>query len=178
MSTIHDQVRDQHPTHGATESTGLAASGTDNARHSATYKALAALRIAFGITFLWAFFDKLLALGFSTGALTNEAGVKTGDSVTLSRKGSEDVIVDRNKLDEKGQIIGKDSIDAFRNKWEVKPVELKVDRVMSDDEKLKRCSSFAAAAGPSRPVLSPRWFCVPADYPARAESALPGPAKD
>jgi thiosulfate dehydrogenase (quinone) large subunit len=30
-------------------------------------KALAALRIAFGLTFLWAFFDKLLALGFATG---------------------------------------------------------------------------------------------------------------
>jgi thiosulfate dehydrogenase [quinone] large subunit len=30
-------------------------------------KALAVLRIAFGLTFLWAFLDKLLALGFSTG---------------------------------------------------------------------------------------------------------------
>ncbi|CAN5683857.1 DoxX family membrane protein [soil metagenome] len=30
-------------------------------------KAVAVLRIAFGLTFLWAFFDKLLALGFSTG---------------------------------------------------------------------------------------------------------------
>ena len=30
-------------------------------------RALAVLRIGFGLTFLWAFFDKLLALGFSTG---------------------------------------------------------------------------------------------------------------
>lgn len=30
--------------------------------------ALAALRIGFGLVFLWAFFDKLLALGYSTGA--------------------------------------------------------------------------------------------------------------
>lgn len=30
-------------------------------------EALATLRIAFGLTFLWAFFDKLLALGFRTG---------------------------------------------------------------------------------------------------------------
>ena len=36
------------------------------------------LRIGFGLTFLWAFFDKLLALGFSTGAVTNAAGAKTG----------------------------------------------------------------------------------------------------
>src|SRR3954451_12092828 len=45
---------------------------------SAARKALAVLRIAFGLTFLWAFFDKLLALGFSTGAIVNEQGAKTG----------------------------------------------------------------------------------------------------
>ena len=31
------------------------------------YRALAVLRIAFGLTFLWAFFDKMFALGFHTG---------------------------------------------------------------------------------------------------------------
>lgn len=41
-------------------------------------KALAVLRIGFGLTFLWAFFDKLLALGFSTGAVLNAQGAKTG----------------------------------------------------------------------------------------------------
>jgi thiosulfate dehydrogenase [quinone] large subunit len=41
-------------------------------------KALAVLRIAFGLTFLWAFFDKLLALGFSTGAVIDKNGSKTG----------------------------------------------------------------------------------------------------
>jgi len=45
---------------------------------SAARKALAVLRIAFGLTFLWAFFDKLLGLGFSTGAIVNEQGAKTG----------------------------------------------------------------------------------------------------
>jgi thiosulfate dehydrogenase (quinone) large subunit len=30
-------------------------------------RALAVLRIGFGLTFLWAFFDKLLALGYATG---------------------------------------------------------------------------------------------------------------
>jgi thiosulfate dehydrogenase (quinone) large subunit len=34
---------------------------------STTHRVLAALRIAFGLTFLWAFFDKLFALGFHTG---------------------------------------------------------------------------------------------------------------
>ncbi|CUR58654.1 membrane hypothetical protein [metagenome] len=41
-------------------------------------RALAALRIGFGLTFLWAFFDKLLALGFGTGAITDETGARTG----------------------------------------------------------------------------------------------------
>ena len=30
-------------------------------------RAIAALRIAFGVTFLWAFLDKTFALGFHTG---------------------------------------------------------------------------------------------------------------
>lgn len=43
-------------------------------------RVLAALRIAFGLTFLWAFFDKLLALGFSTGRSVNpETGAETVD---------------------------------------------------------------------------------------------------
>jgi thiosulfate dehydrogenase (quinone) large subunit len=45
---------------------------------SAARKALAVLRIGFGLTFLWAFLDKLLALGFSTGAVLNQQGAKTG----------------------------------------------------------------------------------------------------
>jgi thiosulfate dehydrogenase [quinone] large subunit len=41
--------------------------------HSTARRALAVLRVAFGLTFLWAFFDKLFALGFHTGV--NAAGV-------------------------------------------------------------------------------------------------------
>ena len=39
----------------------------DVVTHTAARRALAALRIGFGVTFLWAFFDKLLALGYATG---------------------------------------------------------------------------------------------------------------
>ena len=52
---------------------------TDVVTHSAARKALAALRIAFGLTFLWAFFDKAFALGFHTGAIVDEeTGARTG----------------------------------------------------------------------------------------------------
>jgi thiosulfate dehydrogenase [quinone] large subunit len=43
-------------------------------------RALATLRIAFGLIFLWAFFDKLLALGFATGKTVDPAtGTETVD---------------------------------------------------------------------------------------------------
>ena len=44
----------------------------------AARRVLAVLRIMFGFYFLWAFLDKLLALGFSTGAVVDAHGVKTG----------------------------------------------------------------------------------------------------
>ncbi|HEX6249058.1 MAG TPA: hypothetical protein VFZ64_14395, partial [Nocardioidaceae bacterium] len=52
-------------------------------RSSAARQALAVLRLGFGLTFLWAFFDKLLALGFHTGWSTNP---ETGEE-TLNRFG-------------------------------------------------------------------------------------------
>lgn len=39
----------------------------DVVTHQHARRGLAALRIGFGLTFLWAFFDKLLALGYATG---------------------------------------------------------------------------------------------------------------
>lgn len=41
--------------------------GRDFVTHATARRVLAALRIGFGLTFLWAFLDKLLALGFATG---------------------------------------------------------------------------------------------------------------
>jgi thiosulfate dehydrogenase [quinone] large subunit len=59
MTTIRDRGH-----RGLTTSPGTERAGrlSENAA-----RALAVLRIAFGLTFLWAFFDKLLALGFHTG---------------------------------------------------------------------------------------------------------------
>ena len=55
MTTIHHEFKRHTSSDETSVSTGLA------------QRALAVLRIAFGLTFLWAFFDKLLALGFHTG---------------------------------------------------------------------------------------------------------------
>ena len=59
MSVIHRHSHDAD----AVESPA----GTAHDRGTWFARALATLRIAFGITFLWAFVDKLLALGFHTG---------------------------------------------------------------------------------------------------------------
>ena len=69
MTTIHRRPADAHEVVEQQETVVTT---------SVARKALAVLRIGFGLTFLWAFLDKLLALGFSTGAITNEQGAKTG----------------------------------------------------------------------------------------------------
>lgn len=72
MSTVHQHADvGTAPTTPAHTENALVTSGPAR-------KALAVLRVAFGLTFLWPFFDKLLGLGFSTGAITNAAGAKTG----------------------------------------------------------------------------------------------------
>lgn len=64
MATVHSQ-------HQSTNESVA----TSTTAHTETWldRSIALLRIAFGITFLWAFFDKLLALGFHTGY--NQEGV-------------------------------------------------------------------------------------------------------
>jgi thiosulfate dehydrogenase [quinone] large subunit len=54
-------------TSGDTASQATATSTSTPTTGGPAARALAVLRIAFGLTFLWAFVDKLLALGFSTG---------------------------------------------------------------------------------------------------------------
>lgn len=58
MSTIHRHPELDYPAVVVEEQV---------VRSGAARKALAVLRLGFGLTFLWAFFDKLLALGFHTG---------------------------------------------------------------------------------------------------------------
>jgi len=50
---------------------------------TATNRALAVLRIAFGLTFLWAFFDKTFALGFHTGYDANGNLDRFGDAAWI-----------------------------------------------------------------------------------------------
>jgi thiosulfate dehydrogenase [quinone] large subunit len=66
MSTIHTpRSSTELSGHGHATTPGTT-DGPENLG-STTRRVLAVLRIGFGLTFLWAFFDKLLALGFHTG---------------------------------------------------------------------------------------------------------------
>ena len=54
-------------------------------RTRATHYAIGALRLIVGWTFLWAFFDKLLALGFSTGVNPETGAVdRFGDAAWIN----------------------------------------------------------------------------------------------
>ena len=57
----------QHRSPASSEGQVIAATDPTANLSAPTRRVLAVLRIAFGFTFLWAFLDKLLALGFSTG---------------------------------------------------------------------------------------------------------------
>jgi thiosulfate dehydrogenase (quinone) large subunit len=69
-----------HAGHGATTEAGNAGTAPLS---TAARDVLAVLRIAFGLTFLWAFFDKLLALGFSTGKAPNGTVDRFGDAAWI-----------------------------------------------------------------------------------------------
>ena len=72
MSVTHER-NSSTPTEGHGGPTASSSFDTPQERLSTpTRRVLAVLRIGFGLTFLWAFFDKLLALGFGTGY--DEAG--------------------------------------------------------------------------------------------------------
>ena len=63
-----DQSPQNHPTQQHARGATIAEAVAPEARLSvAARRALAVLRIAFGLTFLWAFLDKTFALGYSTG---------------------------------------------------------------------------------------------------------------
>ena len=64
---------------GASTASGIADSGNGRWIDGFATRVLAVLRIAFGLTFLWAFLDKLLALGFATGRSVDDKGVETLD---------------------------------------------------------------------------------------------------
>lgn len=76
MTTMHRTHR-AHPTPEAEP--------REDGRVVSTFaaRALAVTRIGFGLTFLWAFLDKLLALGFATGRDESGAVDRFGDAAWL-----------------------------------------------------------------------------------------------
>ena len=89
MSTLHDRSPGgiAPTTDGRTIATQPRTTATSQetvVTSAAARKALAVLRVAFGLTFLWAFLDKLLALGFSTGVDTKGAVDRFGPAAWVN----------------------------------------------------------------------------------------------
>jgi uncharacterized membrane protein YphA (DoxX/SURF4 family) len=66
--------------------------GRPSTRTAFANRALAVLRIAFGLTFLWAFFDKLFGLGYATPE--SRSWINGGDPTAGFLKGSEGPFAD------------------------------------------------------------------------------------
>ena len=67
MSVIHHRRETGAGPEAGRRSATPVVEATGRRQAAAARRAVATLRIAFGFTFLWAFFDKLLALGYATG---------------------------------------------------------------------------------------------------------------
>jgi len=79
MTTMHHTLRNLHHTSHRDAETSAEAVHVGIAERS-----LALLRIGFGLTFLWAFFDKLLALGFHTGYAQDGTLDRFGDAAWIN----------------------------------------------------------------------------------------------
>lgn len=66
-----------------------------------------------------------------------EANTKPGETVSLTLKGAKDVEVEANIRDKDGNIVGKQTVEAQRNKWEVNAADLGITRTLSKDEQLR-----------------------------------------
>jgi thiosulfate dehydrogenase [quinone] large subunit len=79
----HLEVPAHHRAEHASTTTGDVSHGTAPRLTTPARQVLAVLRIAFGLTFLWAFLDKLLALGYSTGVGQDGTVDRFGDAAWI-----------------------------------------------------------------------------------------------
>lgn len=73
-----------HRTHSAPPAEPSHVADADSRYTGWAARALAVLRIGFGLTFLWAFFDKTFALGFHTGYDQNGVLDRFGDAAWIN----------------------------------------------------------------------------------------------
>lgn len=91
MTTTHDRPQPAELTPD-TGREAVRSTGRESARSTFTNRALAVLRIAFGLTFLWAFFDKLFGFGYATPSA--KSWINGGDPTAGFLKGSEGPFAD------------------------------------------------------------------------------------
>jgi thiosulfate dehydrogenase [quinone] large subunit len=79
----HLEAPHHHESAAGTGSIGIADDAAPRLGITAR-RVFAVLRIGYGLTFLWAFFDKLLALGFSTGRAEDGSVDRFGDAAWIN----------------------------------------------------------------------------------------------
>jgi len=66
-----------------------------------------------------------------------DANTKPNEAVSLTLKGAKEVEVEANVRDKDGKVVGTQTIEAQRNKWEVNSADLGITRTLSKDEQLR-----------------------------------------
>lgn len=66
-----------------------------------------------------------------------DANTKPSETVSLTLKGAKEVEVEANVRDKDGKVVGTQTIEAQRNKWEVNSADLGITRTLSKDEQLR-----------------------------------------
>jgi len=66
-----------------------------------------------------------------------DANTKPSETVSLTLKGAKEVEVEANVRDKDGKVVGTQTIEAQRNKWEVNSTDLGITRTLSKDEQLR-----------------------------------------
>jgi thiosulfate dehydrogenase [quinone] large subunit len=83
MPLAHGPIHEAHETHASAPAPQVDRPVDGPVLNLTTRRVFAVLRIGYGLTFLWAFFDKLLALGFSTGRAPNGSVDRFGDAAWI-----------------------------------------------------------------------------------------------
>lgn len=80
----HLDAPHHHRAEDGSTTTGAATHGSARTLSVSAQRALAVLRIGFGLTFLWAFLDKTFALGFATGTAEDGTVDRFGDAAWIN----------------------------------------------------------------------------------------------
>jgi hypothetical protein len=97
--------------------------------------------------------------GIDLQRAVTESGANVGDRITLAKAVDKDVEVEANVRDENGKVIGKETVGATRNKWNVEVAESlrtnSIENVVKEYPEMAGAAAFLAASEKHASQLAP-----------------------